>query len=141
MAKAKHTYAKPSLSKEEGELEHNPELKENLNQEMEEIIQDLINKKFSKIDGENSLDINQQAQEEKSDNETLIPDEEINETPILFEIELATNNGIKRIEFRQSDHPNEVASKIAEENRFNKALENAIKYKLTKAMSQTNKEN
>eukprot|EP00826_Nyctotherus_ovalis_P035544 TRINITY_DN3061_c0_g1_i11.p2 TRINITY_DN3061_c0_g1~~TRINITY_DN3061_c0_g1_i11.p2 ORF type:complete len:123 (+),score=33.94 TRINITY_DN3061_c0_g1_i11:246-614(+) len=103
--------------------------KESLSQEIESILKKLI---------ENIDDASQQTQEEKSDNETLILDEEYAETPTLFEIEILTKEGVKKLEFRQSDESSEVAGKIAQQYGLNKNVETAIEYRLRKALIQVN---
>ena len=115
---------------------HSDELKEDLSQEMEGIIKELIEKKLNENDIESSLDNSQQALEEKSDNETLIPEEEFTDTPTLFEIELLTKEGVKKIEFKQNDEPAEVAGRIAQENKLLKNVELAMQYKIRKLLSQ-----
>lgn len=104
--------------------------KDNLNQEIESILKELIENKLNL-----SIDTSQQTQEEKSDNETLILDEESIDIPTLFEVELVTKEGIKKIEFKQCDDPSEVAGRIATQYELNKGLEAAIEYKLRKIMN------
>ena len=121
--------AKPFIVEEVINTEEICNSTDNLNQETEGILKELIEKKLNI-----SIDISQQTQEEKSDNETLILDEDSIEIPIIFEIELLTKKGVKKIEFRQCDEPSEVAGRIAQQYELNKSVEAAIEYRLRKTL-------
>ena len=109
-----------------------------LSEGIEKNVKNIKENKVIDDEAEISLDESQQALEEKSDNETLEPDEESIEAPIIFEIELMTKNGLKKLEFRQGDDPSEVAVKIAEENGLDEKVKDSIEYKLKKTADQMN---
>ncbi len=75
-------------------------------------------------------------EESKSDDATSIPDEESTEAPPILEIELRTKDGIKRVELRSGDDISELVAKIAQENELSKEVEEAIEYKIRKAVGQ-----
>eukprot|EP00826_Nyctotherus_ovalis_P042250 TRINITY_DN4323_c0_g1_i37.p1 TRINITY_DN4323_c0_g1~~TRINITY_DN4323_c0_g1_i37.p1 ORF type:complete len:206 (-),score=49.76 TRINITY_DN4323_c0_g1_i37:14-631(-) len=112
------------------DLEQKTEVEENVRKEVEGAVDKQLN------EAENSLEFSQRAQEEKSDNETLIPDEEFAETPTLIDIELFTKDGARKIEFKLGDSVLEVTSRIVREYGLSKEVENAIKYKLRKVKEQ-----
>ena len=90
---------KTKITSEEEEVSNEViEVTQNLNsnklsEEIEKNVKNIKGNKVINDEAEISLDESQQALEEKSDNETLEPDEESIEAPIIFEIELMTKNG------------------------------------------------
>lgn len=75
------------------------------------------------------------AEEAKSDDATSIPDEESTELTTILEIELKTKEGVKRIEVKQGEDVHELACRIGQENELGKELEEAIEYKIKKALA------
>ena len=89
-----------------------------------------------KVVEDESLDNSQQTIEEKSDDATSVPDDESAELPVLLELEVLTKDGIKRFNIYQGYDPLEVAIRIAQDNGLTKEVEEAIEYKIMKAIEE-----
>ena len=111
------------------ELRADNELNETLSKEV-------ISEELKLIE-EESLDNSQLTLEEKSDDATSAPDEESPDLPLLLEIELLTTNGTKLIQIHYGDDVAEVINRIARENDLSRQVKEAIEYKITKAINET----
>ena len=100
----------------------------------EKVRNDVPTAKIDIVEGATVSENRQQSPELKTDGTISIPDEETPETHVLFEIELATKDGVKKIEVKLNDSSAEVASRLAEENKLSKQVEYAIEYKIRKAI-------